>query len=152
MKNRKKVFVTLLLIIIATILIVGGGTYFYIKNQSIYKVKNYSKSLDWSPALQEMSWTKAKAFCENPINGYTRLPTVAELNDAITDQFLPDRISVGPKGFIQSEAYWAWSYLPSDNGDGCEFVGYNDYGYVVTSSEFCGDSVSNPVRCVRTLE
>jgi prepilin-type N-terminal cleavage/methylation domain-containing protein len=62
-------------------------------------------SLQWSVDLGLMSWYSAKDFCENPANGYTKLPTKEELHAALTDQFING--GNNPGGFTYREFYWS---------------------------------------------
>jgi hypothetical protein len=98
--------------------------------------------LEWSADLGAMTWTAAVAYCANPANGYTRLPKLGELFNALSQQFFEGGTE-GPGGFVEYTGYWSGSEYDSDY---VYFGGYSGGGW-----NFYYDLKSNEssVRCVR---
>lgn len=97
--------------------------------------------LVWSAGIGSMNWDAAKAYCENPANGYTRLPTIGELLSALSGQFL---VGTG-SGFASDLPYWSSSlglyddaYAAIYNG-GTGVIGHNIFNW----------TEENFFRCVR---
>jgi hypothetical protein len=106
------------------------------------KLSVEAKPLEWSSKFGPMNWTKAKAFCEDPVNGYTRLPTDKELLHGLKGQFV--EVPATASGFLVFTTYWATEYpYSSDNA----YCGSYAYGEASIAQDHKYNTKS--VRCVR---
>ncbi|MDD4804994.1 MAG: hypothetical protein PHN69_07705, partial [Candidatus Pacebacteria bacterium] len=99
-------------------------------------------TLEWSAGLGSMTWDNAVAYCANPANGYTRLPKIGELLNALTQQFVGGGTE-GPGGFAGVVTYWSGTEF----GSGFVWYGVGGNGSINGSNAFKSNEYS--VRCVR---
>ncbi|MDD4805092.1 MAG: DUF1566 domain-containing protein, partial [Candidatus Pacebacteria bacterium] len=98
--------------------------------------------LEWSAGLGSMTWDNAVAYCANPANGYTRLPKIGELLNALSQQFA-EVGTEGPGGFAEDASYWSDTEYVS----GSAWYGNFAYGNFNSSNDNKSSELS--VRCVR---
>ena len=102
-------------------------------------------ALEWSADLGSMTWDAAVAYCANPANGYTRLPTMKELIGALVGQYID--LPTTDSGFSGVTYYWSGIEYASNPGS----AWYADYdsmdGFVYNGLE--SKRFENSVRCVR---
>ena len=97
--------------------------------------------LQWSGDLNvNMDWYSAKAFCENTQNDYSRLPTLEELNTALSNQFISG--GSNPGGF-SNQFYWSDTY----NTDEAFFAVYDTIIRNSSAGKFITSFLK--FRCVR---
>ena len=113
-------------------------------------------SLQWSPSFGLKNWYAAKAFCEDPINGYTRLPTIDELGVALTNQFI--NLGNNPGGFLEynnsllETQYHSGTEASSDSvysGNYGYYEGYYGHSATVVTTNIDSKSSWYNTRCVR---
>ncbi len=98
-----------------------------------------SPALEWSAYLESMTWDNAVTACTT---WGGRLPTIGELLNAISQQFLQGGTE-GPGGFAEFTSYWSGTEYDSDNA----WLGGIGYGFISSSYNVKSDEFS--VRCVR---
>lgn len=101
--------------------------------------------IEWSPLIGEYQLSDAKAYCENPDNNYTRLPTFDELTKALVQQYFEN--GTGPAGFLPDIYYWS-NTESNASGNLTATIAIPDNTYLVTSVDYDQPESLNYFRCV----
>ena len=107
---------------------------------------NGSPALEWSSDQEAMTWDAAVAYCANPANGYTRLPTMKELIGALAGQYT-DLSTTTDSGFSFDTNYWSGIEYASNPDFAWYAYCYSMDGYVNNLDDTKGTEYS--FRCVR---
>ena len=99
--------------------------------------------LEWSGIVGTMTWDAAVAYCANPANGYTRLPTMKELLGGLAGQFID--LPTTNSGFAEGTSYWSDTEIAGNPV--YAWYGYIEFGYVYNLYD--NKSHEHSVRCVR---
>ncbi|MEI8124037.1 MAG: hypothetical protein WCG60_02610, partial [bacterium] len=106
---------------------------------------NGSPALEWSGTIGAMTWDDAKAYCELPANGYTRLPTMKELIGALAGQYTD--LPTTDSGFSADTNYWSGIETAGNPYSAWIANYYSMDGYVNDGND--GKSYEESFRCVR---